>query len=253
MGGNCSGICAGQTEQTLVRENEIELDQEIDNAEKVYKDWGNQNQKKQAIMEINQQQKIQNSKGSLIKKQIKFKNSEDEEGQHRSPKTQKGKNIDNQNNLNCESQQDDNQDRASEDTVENRSNDIKPTKKFQKKSSLNEISKEIDNGEDVIEKTVRLKNGAEYSAQWKNGLRHGKGKQIWLDGSVYEGDWYQSKGHGYCKLLHADGDKNEGQWKNYQANWLVHIILLMAQNMKVSIKMINNVAKVLSNGVRWKN
>ena len=30
-------------------------------------------------------------------------------------------------------------------------------------------------------------NGAVYIGQWKQGVRHGKGKQYWNDGSFYEG------------------------------------------------------------------
>lgn len=36
---------------------------------------------------------------------------------------------------------------------------------------------------------VTLENGAVYIGEWKNGLRDGKGTQIWPDGSKYEGDW----------------------------------------------------------------
>ena len=28
-----------------------------------------------------------------------------------------------------------------------------------------------------------------YEGQWKNSLRHGKGKQFWSDGAFYEGYW----------------------------------------------------------------
>jgi hypothetical protein len=34
-----------------------------------------------------------------------------------------------------------------------------------------------------------LDHKAVFEGQWKNGLRHGKGKQIWDDGSIYEGYW----------------------------------------------------------------
>jgi hypothetical protein len=32
-------------------------------------------------------------------------------------------------------------------------------------------------------------DGTIYIGQWKNGMKWGKGKQIWPDGSVYEGFW----------------------------------------------------------------
>jgi hypothetical protein len=32
-----------------------------------------------------------------------------------------------------------------------------------------------------------LENDIVYLGQWKNGMRHGEGKQIWRDNSLYEG------------------------------------------------------------------
>lgn len=33
----------------------------------------------------------------------------------------------------------------------------------------------------------QIENDIVYIGQWKNGVRHGKGKQLWKDGSLYEG------------------------------------------------------------------
>lgn len=84
---------------------------------------------------------------------------------------------------------------------------------------------------------VCLDQGIVYIGQWKlggmigmsnmtssnqneviNGVRHGKGKQIWPDGSVYEGFWSEDQADGYGRLVHADGDYYEGEWQNDKAH-----------------------------------
>ncbi|KAM3129306.1 hypothetical protein pb186bvf_018593 [Paramecium bursaria] len=63
-----------------------------------------------------------------------------------------------------------------------------------------------------------IDNGAIYDGQWKFGLRHGKGKQVWKDGSIYEGYWKNNQAHGYGRLIHSDGDYYEGAWENDKAS-----------------------------------
>jgi hypothetical protein len=63
-----------------------------------------------------------------------------------------------------------------------------------------------------------FENGSVYLGQWKNGFRHGKGKQIWTDGSIYEGFWEQNVACGKGRLIHSDGDIYEGEWKNDKAH-----------------------------------
>ena len=53
-----------------------------------------------------------------------------------------------------------------------------------------------------------------YIGQWKFGFRHGRGKQIWKDGSIYEGYWRNNTANGYGRLINADGDVYEGEWLN---------------------------------------
>jgi hypothetical protein len=43
-------------------------------------------------------------------------------------------------------------------------------------------------------------------------MRHGKGKQLWKDGSVYEGYWKNNMAHGKGRLIHSDADVYEGEW-----------------------------------------
>lgn len=60
-----------------------------------------------------------------------------------------------------------------------------------------------------------LDNGAIYQGQWsKEGLREGRGTQIWKDGSKYTGYWKGDQAHWKGRLIHADGDVYEGDWKN---------------------------------------
>ena len=65
---------------------------------------------------------------------------------------------------------------------------------------------------------IKLDNNMEYKGFWKNGMRDGKGEQIWPDQSKYKGDWVEDKAQGFGKLIFADGDFYNGEWKNDKAN-----------------------------------
>lgn len=67
--------------------------------------------------------------------------------------------------------------------------------------------------EKVEDKDIEtLENDGKYLGQWSTSqnLRHGKGVQVWHDGSIYEGQWRNDKAHGFGRLIHADGDVYEG-------------------------------------------
>jgi hypothetical protein len=53
-----------------------------------------------------------------------------------------------------------------------------------------------------------------YEGEWKDNLRHGKGKYTWANGDVYEGDFLEGKRSGYGRYLFVSGEKYEGEWKN---------------------------------------
>ena len=86
---------------------------------------------------------------------------------------------------------------------------------------------------------VAFEDGIVYIGQWKllspksvvsseltssyiiegiEAIRHGKGKQIWPEGSIYEGFWRDDQADGFGRLIHADGDYYEGEWKNDKAH-----------------------------------
>lgn len=66
---------------------------------------------------------------------------------------------------------------------------------------------------------LELEKGALYTGEWNSmGQRHGRGIQIWADGSMYEGYWANDKATGKGRLFHADGDVYEGQWKEDKAH-----------------------------------
>lgn len=81
----------------------------------------------------------------------------------------------------------------------------------------------VDSDDDVLVENrpaIIMENMAQYEGQWKVGtnVRHGKGIQIWMDGSIYEGWWRKDKTHGHGRVIHANGDVYIGTWKNDMAN-----------------------------------
>lgn len=57
-------------------------------------------------------------------------------------------------------------------------------------------------------------NKAVYEGQWKNGNRHGQGKQFWPDGSIYEGYWKNDMRDRKGRYFADNGDVYEGKWRN---------------------------------------
>ena len=53
-----------------------------------------------------------------------------------------------------------------------------------------------------------------YTGEWKDGIRHGKGRLSGANGNIYEGDWLEHKKHGKGTRTWADGTVYTGEWKD---------------------------------------
>jgi len=51
-----------------------------------------------------------------------------------------------------------------------------------------------------------------YEGNWKNDLQHGQGRCEWVDGSHYDGEWKLGKRSGKGKYATTSGMKYEGEW-----------------------------------------
>lgn len=70
-----------------------------------------------------------------------------------------------------------------------------------------------------IKPTTEIENGALYYGEWDNrGNKHGRGIQLWPDGSKYLGYWINNKANKKGKLIHRYGDVYEGEWIDDKAN-----------------------------------
>eukprot|EP01136_Pigoraptor_vietnamica_P034020 Opistho-1_new@97521 len=67
--------------------------------------------------------------------------------------------------------------------------------------------------------TVYSVNGDEYTGEWENNKKHGKGTQIWHSGAKYDGDWKDGRRHGFGTYSVKVGPDEyrkvyAGAWKN---------------------------------------
>lgn len=83
---------------------------------------------------------------------------------------------------------------------------------------LNQLFKEYPPLKDSVAVEVRPIVGFEdystYLGEWNkhNTLKHGRGIQVWEDGTKYTGYYVNNKAHVKGKLIHSDGDVYEGEW-----------------------------------------
>lgn len=103
----------------------------------------------------------------------------------------------------------------SRDQVESHATSAANSRKTSIKNKL--VKETIGSHERKLIPSITLENGAVYTGEWKNGMRDGKGVQLWPDGSKYEGEWLEDKANGKGKLVHADGDIYDGSWVNDKA------------------------------------
>ena len=71
-----------------------------------------------------------------------------------------------------------------------------------------------------LRQKTTLENQAEYCGEWSTATneRHGRGIQVWIDGSRYEGYWVNNKANKKGKLLHSNGDIYDGEWLDDKAD-----------------------------------
>lgn len=70
----------------------------------------------------------------------------------------------------------------------------------------------FDDGEFSGSGTVRAGDGTVYEGNWKNGMPHGKGKQVFPAGGTYIGDWAQGQREGWGTMEYVDKRVYEGEW-----------------------------------------
>ena len=58
-----------------------------------------------------------------------------------------------------------------------------------------------------------LDDGSYYEGNFKDGLRHGKGKVTWTNGDLYMGNWKRGFRHGKGKYIWEEGESYDGEWK----------------------------------------
>ena len=70
----------------------------------------------------------------------------------------------------------------------------------------NELDQRHGKGEQVWD------DGSRYEGYWKNDMANGKGRLTYENGEVYEGQWENDVKHGYGIFVHSDGTKYTGEW-----------------------------------------
>ena len=77
----------------------------------------------------------------------------------------------------------------------------------------------LKDGIKVILKPTQInEDGICYSGEWdEEGNKHGRGIQLWPDGSKYYGYWIKNKVNKKGKLIHIEGDIYEGEWVDEKA------------------------------------
>ena len=75
-----------------------------------------------------------------------------------------------------------------------------------------------ENKDIKIKPITQIENGALYYGEWDSeGNKHGRGIQLWPDGSKFYGYWINNKANIKGKLIHKDGDIYEGEWVDDKA------------------------------------
>lgn len=62
--------------------------------------------------------------------------------------------------------------------------------------------------------TMFYQNGNRYDGLWLDDKPHGEGRMIYANGDVYEGMWFMGQRSGYGVITKRNGDHFEGHWVN---------------------------------------
>ena len=62
--------------------------------------------------------------------------------------------------------------------------------------------------------TMFFQNGNRYDGLWLDDKPHGEGRMIYANGDVYEGMWFMGQRSGYGVVTKRNGDHFEGHWVN---------------------------------------
>ncbi len=53
-----------------------------------------------------------------------------------------------------------------------------------------------------------------YEGEWRDNVRHGKGRYVWANNDTYEGDFQNGNRHGYGVYTFASGEQYRGEWRD---------------------------------------
>ena len=81
----------------------------------------------------------------------------------------------------------------------------------------------INEKEVVIKTDYKMNDGALFTGQMKHVkddsfVKHGKGKQTWIDGASFDGEWRNGVASGVGHFQHANTDVYVGEFTNDKAN-----------------------------------
>ena len=86
---------------------------------------------------------------------------------------------------------------------------VEVEQKEQKNTTPECISGDCKEGEGIMQYL-----SGKYVGEWKDGLRHGKGKFTWNNGDTYDGSWVEDKRHGQGTYVWHDGSKYKGNYSH---------------------------------------
>lgn len=80
--------------------------------------------------------------------------------------------------------------------------------------------KQLKTSQIEVRPIKEIDNNSYYYGEWdiNTNKRHGRGIQLWKNGSRFEGYFIQDRVNIQGKLIHSNGDTYSGEWKNDKAN-----------------------------------